>query len=265
MEITLIQGILLALVAFICGLDSCWEAFYWFRPIVVAFFAGIALGNVQIGLAAGAVSELAYLGLMTIGGTVPPDPLMAGMMTTVLAYTTGQDVKTTLGLALPFALVAQWFGIMCNTLFAGFLSPLDRAAEKADVKKFNGIIYLALAIKAGLYALLTFVSAYALQNGVRAFVDSFPTWFIHGFEIAGGLLPGVGLALLLVVMLKKQNVAYLFIGFIMATFLNVGNVLPIAIVAGAIAFISFQNDMKDKKFEEALEAAKLGGSQNDGI
>jgi len=96
-------------------------------------------------------------------------------------------------------------------------------------------------------------------------VDSFPTWFIHGFEIAGGLLPGVGLALLLVVMLKKQNVAYLFIGFIMATFLNVGNVLPIAIVAGAIAFISFQNDMKDKKFEEALEAAKLGGSQNDGI
>ena len=33
MEITLIQGILLAIVAFICGIDQCWEAFYWFRPM----------------------------------------------------------------------------------------------------------------------------------------------------------------------------------------------------------------------------------------
>lgn len=39
MEITLVQGLLLALIAFICGADACWEAFYWFRPLVVAFFA----------------------------------------------------------------------------------------------------------------------------------------------------------------------------------------------------------------------------------
>lgn len=42
------------------------------------------------------------LGLLTVGGTVPPDPLFAGLMTTVLAYTTGSDVNTALGLAVPF-------------------------------------------------------------------------------------------------------------------------------------------------------------------
>ena len=78
MEITLIQGILLFLVGFICALDAGLENFYWFRPLVVAFFAGIVVGDVQLGIACGAVAELSYLGLLTVGGTVPPDPLMEG-------------------------------------------------------------------------------------------------------------------------------------------------------------------------------------------
>ncbi|MCD8028524.1 MAG: PTS sugar transporter subunit IIC [Erysipelotrichaceae bacterium] len=94
MEITLFQGLLLMLVGFICALDEQWEAFYWFRPMVVAFLAGIVLGDVSLGVSCGAVAELSYLGLLTVGGTVPPNALMAGMMTTVIAYTTGQSMIT---------------------------------------------------------------------------------------------------------------------------------------------------------------------------
>ena len=98
MEITLIQGILLFLVGFSCALDAWLENFYWFRPLVVAFFAGIVVGDVQLGIACGAVAELSYLGLLTVGGTVRADPLMEGMMTFVVAYTTWQDAKAALGL-----------------------------------------------------------------------------------------------------------------------------------------------------------------------
>ena len=77
MQITFIQGILVAVVVFICAFDKHMESFMWFRPLVVAFLTGIVLGNVQLGLAAGAVTELSYLGLLTVGGTVPPDPLFA--------------------------------------------------------------------------------------------------------------------------------------------------------------------------------------------
>ena len=55
---------------------------------------------------------------------------------------------------------------------------------------------------AGLFAVAAFLSVYALQDGIAAFVNSFPAWLVHGFEVAGGLMPAVGLALLLVVMLK---------------------------------------------------------------
>lgn len=63
-EITLIQGLLLMIVVFICALDQQMEAFYWFRPMVVAFFSGIVLGDMELGIKAGAVAELSYLGLL---------------------------------------------------------------------------------------------------------------------------------------------------------------------------------------------------------
>ena len=262
MEITLVQGLLLALIAFICGADACWEAFYWFRPLVVAFFAGIVLGDVKLGLAAGAVAELSYLGLMTVGGTVPPDPLMAGMMTTVIAFTAKQTPEAALGLSLPFALLAQWIGIICNTTFAGFLAPLDRAAAAADDKKFIRITLTGVVIKAGLYAVITFLSAFALQKQISGFVEMFPVWLVHGFEVAGGLLPAVGLTLLLVVMLKKQNIAYLFIGFLMATFLSLNNILPVAVAGVAVAFIGF---LKDSEKKSPVAAIPDGGEDDGGI
>ena len=261
MEITLIQGILLAVVAFICALDGALEVFFWFRPIVVAFFAGIVLGDIELGCKAGAVAELSYMGMLTVGGTVPPDALMAGMMTVVLAYTTGTSVDTALGLSLPFALIAQWCGIFYNTVFAGFLQPLDKCAAEADTKKFTQIIFLSWFIKAGTYALLVFLSAYALQAPLQAFVNSFPEWLVHGFEVAGGLLPAVGLTLLMVVMLKKENAAYLFLGFLIATFTNVGNVLPIAIAGICIAFIAYLRDEQMKKVTVVAD----GGAEDDGI
>ena len=73
MQITLVQGLLIALLVFICAFDKHMETFMWFRPLVVAFFTGIILGDVRLGMQAGAVAELSYLGLLTVGGTVPPD------------------------------------------------------------------------------------------------------------------------------------------------------------------------------------------------
>jgi len=257
MQITFIQGILLTVLAMICAVDAATEAFFWFRPIVVAFFAGIILGDVQLGLAAGAVAELSYLGLLTVGGTVPPDPLMAGMMTTVIAYASNISAETALGLALPFALLAQWWGIFTNTAYAGFMKPLEEKAKKADIRGFWNIIVVSLVIKSIGYGVITFLSVYAMQNLISGFVSSFPIWLIHGFEIAGGVLPAVGLGLLLRIMLKSENTPYLFLGFLMATFLSLGNVLPIAIAAIAIALIGYHNDKK--------RMVVVGGSENDGI
>ena len=65
MQITLIQGLLLALAAVVIGVDYWLEAFFIFRPIIVATITGIILGNVELGLVAGGLTELAFAGLNT--------------------------------------------------------------------------------------------------------------------------------------------------------------------------------------------------------
>ena len=63
------------------------------------------------------------------------------------------------------------------------------------------------------------------------------------------------------VMLKSRNVAYLFLGFIMATFLDMPNVLPIAIAAAALAYINYKHE---KATDDAVAAVKASAATFDG-
>lgn len=259
MEVTLQQGILLSLMALVCGIDFALEGIFIFRPIMASFFAGIILGDVQLGLAAGAITELSYIGLLTIGGTVPPNPLMAGIMTVVIAHTAGTSAETALALSLPFALLMQWITISFHSLYSGLMGPLDRKAAEADTKGFTRIVLLAGVAVGVAYAIVTFLSAYVAQEPITRFVNSFPVWFIHGFEVSGGLLPAVGLGLLLRTMLKKDNVVFLFIGFLMVTYLDLGNILPVAIAGVVAAYLSYSSDKRNTPSNTG------GGISDDGI
>ncbi|MFQ9514988.1 MAG: PTS sugar transporter subunit IIC [Eubacterium sp.] len=245
MSVTLLQGLLLALVVFAFAWDARWECFFVFHPIIICFAAGVILGDIPLGLEAGAIAELSYLGLTTVGGTVPPNALIAGMMTVVLAYKSGISAETALGLSLPFALLMQWIVIACQSLFSGFNAKLEQAAKENNMKNYRFYLFLPELILTLLYALVAFLSVYALQDVLSNFVNSFPEFVSHGFEIAGGLLPGLGLALLLKVMLKKDNVPYLIIGFLIMSILKPDNVLPIALFAVALALIDFKRKKSD--------------------
>lgn len=144
MEITLIQGIVLSLFAFIAGLDSWLETFFIFRPIISATVAGIVLGDLQLGVIAGGLTELAYAGLTPAGGTQPPNPAVSGIMTVVIAYTTGVNPSTAIGLSLPFAMLMQYILLAFYSLFSFFMPKLDTYAETADIKAFTRIQYLLI-------------------------------------------------------------------------------------------------------------------------
>ena len=67
-------------------------------------------------------------------------------------------------------------------------------------------------------------------------------------------MPAVGLALLLVVMLKKENAAYLLAGFVIMVITNCQNILPIAVIAGCIAYVNFTRDTETAKLTAASAA-----------
>lgn len=245
-SITLLQGLLLTIMAAIVGIDFWLEALFIFRPIIVCTLTGIILGDVQLGLLAGGLTELAFSGLTPAGGTQPPNPVLAGVMTTVIAYTTGKDPATAIGLALPFSFLMQYIILFYYSSFSLFMNKADKCAEKADTKGIVKINIITTAIVAVTYGVVVFLSAYVAQDAMQELVNSMPEWLTHGFEIAGGILPAVGFGMLLKVMLKKQFIPFLLIGFLVASFIEFSNLLPVAVVGTAFALFIYNLD-KDRE------------------
>lgn len=233
------QGIGLAIMAIIVGVDFWLEGLFIFRPIIVSTLTGLILGDVQLGLLTGGITELAFAGLTPAGGTQPPNPVLAGVMSTVIAYTTKTEASGAMALALPFSFLMQYIILFCYSTFSFFMKGADKAAEEADTAKIVKINMTCTAIIALLYGIVVFLCAYVAQDAMKAFVEILPEWLTHGFEVAGGILPAVGFAMLLKVMLKGEFVPYLLIGFVIACFLDFSNLLPIAVVGVALALFVF--------------------------
>ncbi len=256
-EITLIQGIGLAVMSLIVGIDFWLEALYIFRPLIVCTLTGAILGDVQTGLITGALTELAFTGLTPIGGTQPPNPVLAGVMTTVIAHSAGVDAKTAIGLGLPFSFLMQYIILFYYSAFSFFMQRADRSALEANPAALGRLNLLLTGIVAVTYAVVTFLCAYVSQGAMQTLVQSMPAWLTHGFEVAGGVLPAVGFGLLLKVMMKTPFTPFFIVGFLFVTFIPVQNLLPVALLGAAFAVYEYYNEHK-----KAAPAAK---DMEDGI
>lgn len=269
MTVTLTQGILIAVFALIAGFDFWLEGLYIFRPMIVCTVTGFLLGDLTMGIMAGGLTELAFAGLTPVGGTQPPNPVMAGIMTVVIAHTTGHSPAAAIGLALPFSILMQYVILFYYSIFPVFMTKLDRYAKEANTSAYTRVALLPTGIVMITYAVFTFLCVYAAQGPMRDLVNAMPIWLSHGFEIAGGILPAVGFGLLLKSMLKSDLIPYLLIGFTAACFIKFGNLMPVAVIGVAFALIEFnrtkkQND-NDQKIKKMIEESRLGGDEEDGI
>lgn len=253
-QITLVQGLLLAIMAIIVGVDFYLEVLFIFRPIIVGTLSGIILGDIKTGVLAAGLVELAFAGLTPAGGTQPPNPILAAIMTVVLSYTTGADVKTTIGLSLPFSFLMQYIILFYYSTFSLFVAKFDKYAAEADTKSYRKLSMITISIVALSYGIIVFLCAYMAQEPMRILVNSMPEWLAHGFEIAGGILPAIGFGMLLKIMFKIEYFPYLIIGFLVATFLNFSNLLPVALIGLAIAGYKF---FEEKQNEEKMKAFKV--------
>ena len=257
------QGIGLAIMAIIVGVDFWLEGFFIFRPIIVSTLTGLILGDLQLGLITGGITELAFAGLTPAGGTQPPNPVLAGVMSTVIAYTTMTEATASMALALPFSFLMQYIILFCYSTFSFFMKGADQAAAEADTAKIVKINMTCTAIVALLYGAVVFLCTFVAQDAMKAFVEILPAWLTHGFEVAGGILQAVGFAMLLKVMLKAEFVPYLLIGFVIACFLDFSNLLPIAVVGVAMALFVY-NIEKGMKTSKAVQNA-AEEEEEDGI
>lgn len=227
----------------IAGLDLWLETFFIFRPIIVAPIIGLILGDLKLGIICGGFTELVFASLTPAGGVQPPNPPIAAIMTVVLAKTTGAEPTSAVALSLPFSILMQYIILGFYSLFTISMNKFNKYAQDSDVKSFGRLNLSMMTIVALTYGVVAFLCTYAAQSQISSLVASMPEWLIHGFEVAGGILPAIGFAILLKNLFQIKYLAYLLVGFLTVSFIDLPNLLPVAIIGLSFALIAFfKND-----------------------
>ena len=274
MEITIIQAILVFVVAFIMGIDqfSFLESLY--QPIVTCPIIGAILGNFELGVIVGGSYQLIQIGSMPIGGAQQPNAILGGIMATVFAVSLGMEatpegVGAALGLAIPFAVFGQYAVTLTFTLFSGMMAKADKCAENADVKGIRNINFLEMAFIGALFGILAVAGLYggsALGSTLQNFSFQF-SWVMAGLDAAGGAMKFVGFAILMKVMMSNEMWGFLLAGFAMALLCAANattsgaTLILCAFVGAAIAIYDFSINTKIK----ANAGAGNMGGESDGI
>lgn len=251
------EALLIGLIAFFAYMGDALGYSQYDRPLCTGVLVGLALGDVQQGLIIGASLELVYMGSLTIGGAFPPDIYTGGILGAAFAITTGSGIEGAVALSLPIATLALLIKQLIYTFVRGyFVHRADYYALKANDKGVAKMHVLSTLTYPILMAMVVAACFYVGGPAVQTLLDVIPEFIMRGLSAASGMLPALGFAMLLKMIVNKTVVPYFFLGFLIASYLHVP-VLGIACVALIIAFLVVSNDNK-------LKLASIhGGNDNE--
>lgn len=250
------QALLIGLIAFAAYMSDALGYSQYDRPLCTGVLVGVALGDVQQGLLIGASLELVYMGTMTIGGAFPPDIYTGGILGAAFAITTGSGIEGAVALSLPIATLALFIKQFVYTFIRGyFVHKADKYALEANDRGVASMHVLSTLTYPIIMATVVGVCFYVGGPAVEALLNMIPKFIMTGLGAAAGILPALGFAMLLKMIFTKDVAPYLFIGFLIASYLEIP-VLGIACIAILIAFL-----VVNKK--ESVTPASEGDNDND--
>ncbi|WP_077328811.1 PTS N-acetylgalactosamine transporter subunit IIC [Virgibacillus siamensis] len=253
----LMEALLIALWAGIIGIDLYVGLTHIHRPVVTGLVVGLILGDVTTGLIVGGTLELIWMGMVPLAGAQPPNVVIGGVIGTAFGIIAGEDPQAAVGIAIPFAVAVQGLITLFFTAFAPMMHKADQFALDANYRGIDRINYLGVMILFVFNALIAFLPIYFGAEEAAAFVETVPQWIIDGLSIAGGIMPAIGFAMLLKIMMKVEYVMFFIVGFVLAAYLEMP-ILAVALIGLAIALYDFyQNKNKQGPDNQAPREEEL--------
>ncbi len=222
------------------------------RPLFLGPAVGLIMGDFQTGIVVGASLELVMMGIVGIGSATIPDTVSGSILATAFAIGSGLDVSAAVALSLPIATLGQLVGVLVRTANGYFAHQADKAAERGDYKGIDRALWGGAGLFFLAYFLLVFCGALLGSAVIGSFVEKLPQSVISGFSVASGMLPALGIAILMQLLFDKKNVAFFFVGWALSALLGV-NTVGAAVIGTTIAYIMFQYGKGRKA--EAVTAA----------
>lgn len=235
----LIMAVVMGLMYWIArGMIGGYFAFFFVAsPIVVGVVAGLIYGDLTNGLIIGGGIAAAFAGIIAPGGNLPTDSALAATTVIPIALATGLSAEQAIAFAVPMGLLGAFATNLRKMINVIFVHKADEFAAKGDLGgiKRCAVVYPPL-IELPLLFLPVFLIVYFGQDAMLVFMNNVPTWVMHGLEVAGGVMPAIGFALIMNMIGKPRMIPYTVIGFILVRAMGL-NTLTVGLLAGCVAFL----------------------------
>lgn len=227
------------------------------QPIVAGPLVGLLLGDLPTGVLIGVSLQVIYLGVVNVGGAQATDTLYATCMAVALAILTNMPTEAAIALSIPLGFIGLFMLQVTRIFFALMIPYLDKVAEAGNRRKFD-VVYLGhIVVGYGLIALTVFIALATGADATQSFINSLPPFIMGGMQVAAGLLPAIGLGVLLNMMWDKRTIIYFVLGFALVAYLNIPT-LGMAIIGVFLMLVSFQRNQEVYGIEKKLNTLALG-------
>lgn len=239
MNITIIQAILIACVVALTNLDGNFFGEMKLRePIVTGFLVGLILGDVQKGLIIGAELQVIWMGATGIGPTAQLDIGAGGTIGIAVALLTGKGAEVAITFGLPVAVIMQFLNTLLMTSYSVLMHHVENLIDELKEKQMIFIHILCGMITATMYGSLTFIVIFFGNNVINAIVKGLPDWANNGLNAVAVILPALGFALLLSILMEKNLIPFLIAGFAITAFTNLSTI-AVTCLAVAVAWVIY--------------------------
>lgn len=246
---SVLQAAILAAFCYLGALTTPWAlgtSGGWYtitRPLVAGLIAGIVLGDVKTGVLIGIAVQGPFIGLITPGGTVPADLSFVSYLGIPLAMAAHATPEVAVSLSVAFGVIGTAAWQLLSVGNAGWAHLGDRYAEEGNLQGIIRINYWAqiptFLLRGVLPFFILLVGAQGAQGLIDFFQNSIP-WFLTFLGVLGGVLPAVGIAILLLQITPSTSMLVWFLGgWVLVAVLKVP-LVSVAVVGAIAAVIYYQ-------------------------
>lgn len=235
------------------------------QQVVRAFLIGLIMGDVKTALLIGGTMQLMAMGLAGYGGASIPNYNLAVIVGSAYAIANGYTGDEALALAMTIGIPAATLGlqldVVAKTINSFWYHVAEKHVAKREYKKmYRDIMIGEYVCGKGAIGTTLPVALFLIfgQPIVEMLVTHMPAWLSTCLTTVSGVLPALGMALLMVYMPVKENMHYLILGFVLYVYFGLA-ILPIAVIGGIIAVIIYGVREKERLRSDSVSAVGTGG------
>lgn len=207
-------------------------------PITVGLVAGLIMGDMGTAMQIAGTFQLMSLGVAALGGSSVPDYQLATVVSIFLAVRTGINTGTAMAVGLPVGILAINLDVLTHTLNSFVANKSRQFLHEKKFKQMKAINWLSFFM-VGMQAFIPMIILVVFgPTAVNAVIAVIPEWFTTGLNIAGGMLPVVGVAMLMRYMPTKRYIWAVLVGFVFSAYLELP-ILGISLLGLAMAIVSY--------------------------